>query len=98
MDRRGLTARLDHLYAVFQNSQTGAHSIVYHGTVSGAAPGGMQYHDLAALPLDQVANDTERSLLARYQREYRHGSFGIYHGTERSGIVHSIADHTEYTV
>ncbi|MCE8510249.1 CoA transferase [Ruegeria pomeroyi] len=98
MDSRGLTARLDHLYAVFQNSQTGAHSIVYHGTVSGAAPEGMRYHDLAALPLDQVANDTERSMLARYQREYRHGSFGIYHGTERSGIVHSIADHTEYTV
>ncbi|TMV09075.1 cag pathogenicity island protein Cag11 [Ruegeria sediminis] len=98
MDGRGLAPRLDHLYAVFQNSQTGAHSIVYHGTVSGAAPEGMRYHDLAALPLEQVASSTERSMLARYQREYRHGSFGIYHGTESSGVVHSISDHTEYTV
>ncbi|MEZ5913526.1 MAG: CoA transferase [Paracoccaceae bacterium] len=95
---RGLVPRLDHLYAVFQNSQTGAHSIVYHGTVSGAAPRAMRYHDLATLPLEQIASSAERAMLARYQREYRHGSFGIYHGTESSGVVHSIADHTDYTV
>lgn len=98
LEERGLAARLDHLYAVFQNARSGSHSIVYHGSVSGAAPEGMAYHDLDALPLDRIESDAERSMLRRYQREFRHGRFGIYHGTETDGVVHAISGQTEYTV
>ncbi|MEQ9258668.1 MAG: CoA transferase [Roseovarius sp.] len=94
----GLNPSLDHLYAVFQQSETGAHSIVYHGTVAGDAPEGLRYFSLATLPLDRVESGAERSMLARYQRENRHGRFGIYHGTETTGVVHSISGHTAYTI
>ena len=96
--KRGLDPKLDHLYAVFQNAQTGTHSIVYHGSVSGAAPKGLRFYGLNALPLGRVESDAERSMLRRYQREYRHGRFGIYHGTETNGIVHTISGQTEYNI
>ncbi len=95
---QGLHPSLDHLFAVFQQAETGIHTIIYHGSVAGAAPNGMRYFDLADLPLDRVASNAERSMLARYQRENRHGRFGIYHGTETAGVVHVIAGRNEYTV
>lgn len=94
----GLTAKLDHLYAVYQNSQNGSQRIIYHGNVSGEAPVGMQYFELSALPLDRVHDDAERSMLRRYAQENRHGAFGIYHGSEVEGVVHAVTGLRTYHI
>ena len=94
----GLSPALDHLYAVYQNTQTGTQRILYHGTVAGEAPAGMRYFELSALPLESVKDEAERSMLRRYTKENQHGVFGIYHGTEVEGVVHSIARHRNYHI
>lgn len=94
----GLKPDLGQLYAVYENRQNGTHWIIYHGVLHGDAPAGMAYFALDALPLDQVADTAERSLLRRYIREHQHGSFGIYHGTETQGVVHTLAGHHSYHI
>ena len=94
----GLTADLDHLYAVYQNRPDATQHIIYHGVVAGDAPGGMRYFALDALPYDRVRAEAERSLLRRYVQEYQYGAFGIYHGTEVEGVVHAIAGRRNYHV
>ena len=96
--RHGLVPELAHLYAVYQISQNGARRIIYHGNVRGEAPEGMQYFNLAALPFERVRDEAERSMLRRYAQESAHGSFGIYHGTEVEGVVHTRAGDRSYHV
>ena len=98
LESRGVFPNLDHLYAVYQTAQCQSHSIIYLGTVSGTAPSGMRYVERDRLPLNLITSDAERSMLARYQREFRHGRFGIYHGTDTAGIVHVVTDQTEYNI
>lgn len=86
----GLAPELDYLYAVYQDSETGLHGIFYHGKVRGDAPAGMGYFSLDQIPLDRIENVAERSMLARYCEELRHGSFGIYQGDETKGTVHRV--------
>ena len=93
----GLTAELNHLYAVYEDKNSSAQWIVHLGAVAGEAPDGMRYFELGDLPLDSVASIAERSMLSRYIREYRHGAFGIYHGTETEGVVHAVAERSGYT-
>ncbi len=87
----GLAPKLDYLYAVYRDSETGHHGIIYHGTVTGNPPKDMAYFELDSLPLDQVHSAAERSMLARYREEFRHGSFGIYQGDQTEGLVHRVA-------
>jgi flavin reductase (DIM6/NTAB) family NADH-FMN oxidoreductase RutF len=94
----GITPELDHLYAVYQNTQDRSQRIVYHGVVAGDAPAGMRYFDLNALPYDQVFDDAERSLLRRYVQENQYGAFGIYHGTEVEGVVHAVTGRRNYHI
>lgn len=94
----GLTPHLEHLYAVYRNTQNGTHGIIYHGTLSGEAPDGMRYFDLNALPLARVSDEAECSMLRRYAQENQHGTFGIYHGTEVQGVVQAVAGHQKYHI
>lgn len=98
LKRHGLSAELTNLYAVYQISGQAGNRIIYHGTVAGTPPEGMAFFDLDALPLDRVLDDAERSMLRRYAREHRHGSFGIYHGTETEGVVHTLAGQHKYHI
>ncbi|MCZ4353470.1 flavin reductase family protein [Roseovarius aestuarii] len=91
MTQKGLSPKLDHLYAVYDDAVRARHAIIYHGTVSGAAPQGMFYCPLEDIPLDRVVSPAERSMLARYAQEYRHGQFGIYQGDAQRGIVHKVS-------
>ena len=59
---------------------------------------GLRFYDLNALPLDKVVDDAERSLLQRYAKENRYGTFGIYHGTEVEGVVHTLAGNNKYQI
>jgi len=86
----GLSAHLDFLYAVYQDSESGGHGIYYHGSASGEAPQGYRYFALDDVPLECISNTAERSMVARYIEEFRHGSFGIYQGDETQGRVHRI--------
>ena len=90
LEAEGLTPEVEFLYAVYEDSETGATGIFYHGQVSGAAPAGMIYLPLDSLPLDRIANAAERAMLDRYGREFEHGSFGIYHGNEMTGTVRRV--------
>ena len=98
LQQRGLSPDLAHLYAVYQISQNGAQRIIYHGAVSGDAPKGFRFFNLNELPLDQIKDEAERSMLRRYAQENQHGSFGIYHGTEVEGVVHAVAGHRNYHI
>ncbi|MFY9237869.1 MAG: CoA transferase [Roseovarius sp.] len=95
---QGLKPTLGQLYAVYQNRQNGTHWIIYHAALKGDAPEGMAYFALDTLPLEQVTDAAERSMLRRYIREHQHGSFGIYHGTETEGVVHTLAGHHSYHI
>ena len=91
LEKLGVKAQLDFLYAVYQDSATGHHGIYYHGTAVGFAPPGHRFFDLDEIPLNEVQSAAERSMLTRYCEEFRHGSFGIYQGDETTGIVQRVA-------
>jgi len=88
--RDNLNPVLDFLYAVYQDSETGAHGIFYHGTVKGDAPERSAFFSLKDAPLEKIKSQAERSMLKRYISEFRHGSFGIYQGDETKGTVHHV--------
>ncbi|MEM7440008.1 MAG: CoA transferase [Pseudomonadota bacterium] len=93
-----IKAELTQLYAVYQVTQTGAQRIVYHARLAGGAAAGLTYYTLDSLPLSRVSDDAERSLLRRYAKEHRHGTFGIYQGTEVEGVVHRLSGHHKYHI
>lgn len=88
---KGVSAQIDFLYAVYQDRDTGAHAIFYHGHAQGAAPIGYAFMRLTPDALARVANAAERAMLTRYAEEYRHGEFGIYQGNETSGQVRRLS-------
>jgi len=87
----GLMVKPDFLYAIYRNSTSGLHSVVYHGSAEGAAPKGHQFIPIDALPFERIRSAAERSMLERFSDESKHGSFGIYHGDETRGTVHRVA-------
>ncbi|MCO4825702.1 MAG: CoA transferase [Amylibacter sp.] len=89
-DTLGLRSEMNFLYAVYHDTGLGHHGVYYHGTVVGRAPQGHKFFDLDDIPLSKVTRAAERSMLARYQDEFRHGQFGIYQGDEHSGRVHHV--------
>jgi flavin reductase (DIM6/NTAB) family NADH-FMN oxidoreductase RutF len=87
---QGLTPQIDFVYATFDDRTTGGHAIYYHGSVSGILPHGYRILPLADLATASIANPAEAALLHRYAKDYRNGSFSIYHGTETTGQVRQI--------
>jgi crotonobetainyl-CoA:carnitine CoA-transferase CaiB-like acyl-CoA transferase len=89
-EKLGIRAEMNFLYSVYHDTDTGHHGIYYHGTAVGRAPKGHKFLALDDIPLNKVVHPAERSLLTRYQDEFRHGQFGIYQGDEHSGRVHHV--------
>lgn len=87
---QGLWPEVEFLYAVYEDRETGTHRIYYHGQVHGPVPKGMVLMPLDALPWDRITITVERSMLHRYQQEFRHGAFSVYQGDEISGKVRQI--------
>ena len=98
LDNGAMTVELTQLYAVYQVTETGAQRIVYHARLQGDAVPGLTYFTLDNLPLSRVSDDAERSLLRRYAQEHRHGTFGIYQGTEVEGVVHRLSGNHKYHI
>ena len=88
--KRGLTCEIDFLYTVFEDRALGCHGIYYHGQVSGEVADELILLVPDAIPLDQVSDISERSMLQRYAKEYEFGSFGIYLGNETKGTVRRV--------
>ncbi len=86
----GLTVEPDFLYAIYRNSSTGLHTIIYHGSADGAPPQGHRFIAVDDLPFSRIRSAPERSMLERFAHESKHGSFGIYYGDETSGTVHRV--------
>ena len=86
----GLMVEPDFLYAIYRNSNTGLHTIVYHGSADGVPPQGHRFIAIDDLPLSRIRSAPERSMLERFADESKHGSFGIYHGDETRGTVHRV--------
>lgn len=87
----GLKVEPDFLYAIYRNSGTGLHTIVYHGSADGKPPQGHRFIAIDDLPYSSIRSAPERSMLERFADESKHGSFGIYHGDETRGTVHRVA-------
>ncbi len=98
LKKSGLDPVLEHLYALYHDRATDQHRIYYHGIVTGDIPATMRCFDLADIPFESIKSAAERSMLARYREEFRHGSFGIYQGDQTAGTVNRIADRTHYQI
>lgn len=88
---KGLTPRIDFVYAAFDDRSTGGHAIYYHGEVTGPLPKGCVAIPLTDLAQAPIANPAEAQMLSRYAEDFRNGSFTLYHGTETSGQVRQIS-------
>lgn len=88
----GVDAELSFLFAVYEDPDTGAHSIVYRGEAravdADAAAALVPFPDI---PWDRIADPAERSMIERYVREREEDSFGIYVGDAASGRVRPLA-------
>ena len=91
-------AELTQLYAVYQVTETGAQRIVYQARLHSEPGQGLTHFALDKLPLSRIADDAERSLLRRYAQEHRHGTFGIYQGTDVEGVVHRLSGNHTYHI
>ena len=82
----GMEAKLRVLDSVYQESETGLHSIFYHGSGTDDAPQGYGYFAISDLPLDQITDMAERSILTRYTQEASRGTFALYQGNQSAEL------------
>jgi hypothetical protein len=91
LTQQGLQPEIDFVYAAFDDRTTGGHAIYYHGRALGQVPQGFKVVPLADLADVVLANEAEAQMLARYARDFRNGSFSIYHGNETTGFVRQVS-------
>jgi flavin reductase (DIM6/NTAB) family NADH-FMN oxidoreductase RutF len=100
----GLRARLNFLFAVFEDARgSGPLSIYYRGTSEGgSSTGGTSTGERSAanpirivpldrVPWDRVADEAVRTMLERFVKERSEDAFGIYIGDSKTGTVHPLA-------
>ena len=91
LENLDLEPQLNFIYAIYRDTETKSHTIFYNGTVNGKAPDGFKFFKLDDIPLKEMLLPAERSMLERYKREFKHGTFGFYEGSEKSGTVRKIS-------
>ena len=95
LELAGATARLNFLFAVFEDtSETSPSiSIYYRGTVDGdpAANGSMRFIRFEEIAWESLPNDAIRTMLKRYVRERSEDTFGVYVGDASRGKVKSLS-------
>ncbi len=88
----GVDAELSFLFAVYEDPQSGIHSIVYRGearTVDDHAKASLvPFRDI---PWSDIRDTAVRSMLERYVREREEDSFGVYVGDATAGRVTRLA-------
>lgn len=95
LDRLGVSARLDFLFAVFEAAGRAAPqvSIYYRGGLGAPPPAGgpARLVPLDAVPYERLPDEAIRTMLRRFVRERRQDAFGIYVGDSDKGDVHPLA-------
>ena len=91
--RLGAAARLDFLFAVFEDSGTGDVSVYYRGTIAEDPPhaGPARLFSFRAIPWDRLRDSAVASMMRRYVKERREDTFGIYVGDAEQGTVQPLA-------
>ena len=88
----GVDAELSFLFAVYEDPQTGTHTIVYRGEArrvdARAANALIPFGDI---PWERIRDDAVRSMIERYVQEREADSFGVYVGAAKSGRVRPLA-------
>lgn len=88
----GVDAELSFLFAVYEDLESGVHSIVYRGEARA-----VEEHAKASLvpfqdiPWKEIRDSAVRSVIERYVREREEGSFGVYVGDTATGRVRPLA-------
>ena len=85
-----LEFKLDFLYSVYEDQKLNFHMIFYHGKFSGKGSNKTVILSLEEIPIKNILNLAERTMIERYCEEYHHGRFGIYQGTDTEGVVKKI--------
>ncbi len=89
----GVDAELSFLFAVYEDPESGVHSIVYRGEARA-----VDAHAKASLvafqdiPWNDIRDAAVRAMLERYVRERQQDSFGVYVGDTTSGRVRPLAE------
>ncbi len=88
----GVDAELSFLFAVYEDPDSGVHSIVYRGEARAvdahAKASLVAFHDI---PWNDIRDAAVRAMLERYVREREQDSFGVYVGDTTSGRVRPLA-------
>ena len=88
----GVDAELSFLFAVYEDPQSGVHSIVYRGEARAvddhAKASLVPFRDI---PWHDIRDTAVRSMLERYVREREEDSFGVYVGDAMAGRVKPLA-------
>ncbi len=87
----GVDAELSFLFAVYEDPDTGVHSIVYRGEATAVDGGEAALVPFRDIPWDEIADPAVRSMIERYVREREEDAFGIYVGDATSGRVRPLA-------
>ena len=86
-----LNPQLNFIYAIYRDTETSNHHIFYNGIVKGNAPNDFEFFGLDKIPFGDILLPAEKSMLERYAREFKHGTFGFYEGNEQAGTVREIS-------
>jgi hypothetical protein len=88
----GVDAELSFLFAVYEDPESGVHSIVYRGearAVDDRAKASLV--PFGDIPWNDIRDTAVRSMIERYVREREEDSFGVYVGDATAGRVKPLA-------
>ena len=92
LSRLGLSTPLNHLFAVYENTQSQVLSIVYRAQVDDSSCiNAGEFYAFDDVPLDRLSDAATRAMLKRYIHERKHDAFGIYVGNQQQGAVETLA-------
>ena len=88
----GVDAELSFLFAVYEDPQSGTHTIVYRGEARRVdARAADALVPFAKIPWKSIRDDAVRSMVERYVQEREADAFGVYVGAAKSGRVRPLA-------
>lgn len=84
---QGVSASVDFLYAVFEDTRTQTQAVYYRGQAERPAPKGMTFVTLDTFDWDLMSEGPTKIMLQRFANEHKQGTFAVYSGDDSTGIV-----------
>jgi flavin reductase (DIM6/NTAB) family NADH-FMN oxidoreductase RutF len=88
---RGVTARLDFVFAVFEDPGVPVQRIYFRGTAERGEGQGLESFAAAGIPWERIPDASAVTMIQRYLKERDVGAFGIYAGEGGNGKLHALA-------